>query len=177
MLSGLSDCPHAPSSFALSSTSLSWSHAPSAHRYHSTAAGSAAAQNASSTATYEAVPARPRALTRSMPPACGAAAPGAAEGSAGSVGKEGKDQRELSALSIFSAVGVLVRCGCEAAATGGRRRSCDLEAAARTGSRHRERARGAAVMKAALLPILCILRAPQNTVKVLILVSKEEVNG
>ena len=43
------------------------SQVPSATRYHATATGSAVAQNASSTMTYEATPAAPYSLTRANP--------------------------------------------------------------------------------------------------------------
>mmetsp|Transcript_8880 Transcript_8880/g.32731 ORF Transcript_8880/g.32731 Transcript_8880/m.32731 type:complete len:272 (+) Transcript_8880:331-1146(+) len=65
----------APRSFALSAASVMSSQSPSAYRYHTTAEGSATAQNTSSTSTYATVPAAPNSFTRSMLSDCWTALP------------------------------------------------------------------------------------------------------
>mmetsp|Transcript_13487 Transcript_13487/g.56642 ORF Transcript_13487/g.56642 Transcript_13487/m.56642 type:complete len:205 (+) Transcript_13487:983-1597(+) len=57
----------APNSLALSAGLSKSSHVPSATRYHAIAAGSAIAQNASSTNTYDATPAVPNSFTCANP--------------------------------------------------------------------------------------------------------------
>ena len=57
----------APNSLALSAGSSRSSHVPSATRYHAIAAGSATAQNKSSTRTYDATPAVPNSFTCANP--------------------------------------------------------------------------------------------------------------